>query len=124
MPFFIICTDQLLSHCLKMHAAEMSDSSLMWMSTLQTHINKIQTFWTTCPDVEESQQSQLSQRDVFGSAPGAFDVTDTCLATGDYVLGLPLRYLPHRRISDLYWLFIAVYENSYAMHLPPGSPIP
>ena len=42
--FFIICTDPLLSHCLKTHAAEMSDNSLMWMSALQTHTNKIQTF--------------------------------------------------------------------------------
>lgn len=83
-----------------------------------------------------SKQSQLSNqivrsdtaksihRDLYESGQGAFDVTDTCLATGSFVLGLPLRYLPHQRISDLYWVFQSVWESSYAPHLPAGSTVP
>lgn len=66
-------------------------------------------FWMETPAVPAV--SAVLQSSSLENPEGAFSVNLLTVACNTKVLGLPMRYLPHQRVSDLYWQYQAWWDN-------------
>ena len=76
--------------------------------------------------VQQSMHSNLVEQlhDSYTAMDGAFDLDIISCVTGDKILGLPKRYLPHQSLSNLYWIFTSVWDNTYARLCTSGATCP